>query len=187
VNARIVADRFELQSSARSGGMGVVYRARDTATGSSVALKLLRADVDEQQRFEREARLLAGLQHPAIVRYVAHGVTPQGELFLAMEWLDGEDLLHGIARQRLTVEETLFIARRIAAALAVAHARGVVHRDVKPGNIFLPAGAAERATLLDSGIARSARESLSMTTAGIVLGTPAYMAPEQGTQRHRSR
>jgi tetratricopeptide (TPR) repeat protein len=159
--------------------MAVVYRARDRMSGGAVAIKLFPTLATDAMRFEREVRVLAGLDHPAIVRYITHGTSPEGQLFLAMEWLEGEDLMSRLERAPLSQAESLVIAHRIAGALAAAHARGVVHRDVKPGNIFLPAGDPARATLLDFGIARVSNESLIKTTRGQLLGTPAYMAPEQ--------
>ena len=158
--------------------MGVVYRATDRDTGSPVALKLLaelRADLVE--RFAREVQALARLRHDRVVRYVAHG-TDQGRVWLAMEWLDGEDLAARLARGPLTVDETLALARAAAAALAAAHAAGLVHRDVKPSNLFLPMGSAGSAKLLDFGLVR-ALETEHLTRAGHNLGTPVYMSPEQ--------
>src|SRR5262245_11557540 len=112
--------------------MGSVYRAHDRHAGQPVALKLLGLiDEGADQRFVREARVLADLGHPAIVSYVAHGVLPTGVRWLAMEWLDGEDLARRLTRGPLAVGEALALARRVAAALAVAHRRGVVHRDIK--------------------------------------------------------
>ncbi len=93
-----VAGRFEIESLAGTGGMGAVYRARDLQTGERVALKLLRHDAQHRERFLREARLLAGMQHPGIVRYVDSGETPEGAPFLAMEWLEGETLDARLAR-----------------------------------------------------------------------------------------
>ncbi len=100
-----------------------------------------------EQRFAQEARLLAELNHPAItVRYVAHGETPEGQPYLAMQWLEGEELAKRLARSRLTVAESLEVARRVAGGLAAAHARGVVHRDVKPSNVLLVEAHPSRAT-----------------------------------------
>jgi serine/threonine protein kinase len=152
----VVADRFELDGLAGAGGMAAVYRARDRTSGQLVACKIVRTHgADHVARFEREAQLLAELSHPHIVRYVAHGRTADGALFLAMEWLHGEDLATRLARPApLAVAESVALARRVADALAVVHARGAVHRDVKPGNIFLPDGDPAAAKLLDFGVAR---------------------------------
>jgi len=174
----VVADRFEVEHLAGEGGMGAVYRARDRVTAETVALKVMRVEAgDYVERFVRESEILADLQHPAIVRYVAHGVTADGEPWLAMEWLEGEDLHARLARGTLTVHETLAIARRLTRALSRTHASGVVHRDLKPNNIFLVAGSIERAKLLDFGIARGGRSTLTRT--GTMMGTVGYMAPEQ--------
>ncbi len=175
----LVAERFEIERLASAGGMGTVYRARDVRGGGHVALKMLRAGGhDEGLRFEREARILAQLHHPGIVRYVDHGQTDAGVAWLAMEWLDGEDLGARLKRGRLSLDEVATLGRVAAEALAAAHARGVVHRDVKPSNLFLPGRAIERAKVIDFGIARGTEELIA-TLSGVVMGTPAYMAPEQ--------
>src|SRR6185369_8153558 len=123
----VVGERFEVERMARSGGMGAVFRARDRLTGEAVALKvLLGAGGRYDARFLVEAQVLAKLRHPSIVRYVAHGRTPAGQLWLAMEWLDGEDLAERIARGRPGIEASVAIAARAAEALGAAHARGVV-------------------------------------------------------------
>src|SRR5215472_8014395 len=174
----IVADRFEMGPQAGWGGMGVVYRALDRTTDSTVALKVLRGTKEEDaRRFAREIRVLAELPHPSIVRYVAHGTTPEGEAFLAMEWLEGEDLADRLEQQTLTVADSVAVIARAADALGVAHSRGVLHRDVKPSNLFLVGRDIERVKLLDFGVARIG--ALTQTSSGLAVGTPAYMAPEQ--------
>ncbi len=176
----IIADRFVLASEAGSGGMGTVFRAVDTLDGAEVAVKLLRGQqAIDIERFEREAGVLAELRHPGIVRYVAHGASRAGERYLAMEWLEGEDLAGRMFRLRLTVAESLRVMRRSAAALAFAHERGLVHRDVKPSNIFIVRGDLDEVKLLDFGIAHVTRDQPRLTGTGVVLGTPGYMAPEQ--------
>jgi tetratricopeptide (TPR) repeat protein len=176
----LVDDRFEIEATAGTGGMGTVYRARDRRLGVKVALKLLHGGPDhlETQRFAREAEVLASLTHAGIVRYVAHGTSPAGD-YLATEWLDGEDLSDRLARRGLTVAESVTLARRVARALAGAHARGIIHRDIKPSNLFLPGGDIERVKVLDFGIARFTRATRAVTTTGTLIGTPGYMAPEQ--------
>jgi tetratricopeptide (TPR) repeat protein len=162
--------------------MGAVYRARDRQSGERVALKLLHPEgggAQAAERFDREARLLAELRHPGIVSYVAHGEAPDGRRFLAMEWLDGEDLAARLLRARLSLADSLLLLRRVAEALEVTHARGVVHRDLKPGNVFLVGGDVARPKLLDFGVARRVVSSRAMTRAGALVGTPDYMAPEQ--------
>jgi tetratricopeptide (TPR) repeat protein len=182
----VVADRFTLQRLAGRGGMGVVYQAHDAVSGRAVALKLLHpsSDSDLCLRFTREAEVLYRLRHPGIVSYVAHGLAREGLPFLAMEWLEGEDLARRLARQPLSLSETLLLMRRCAAALSAAHAQGIIHRDLKPTNLYLPCGRVEDVVLLDFGLARIATPSLPPLTADMaVLGTPGYMAPEQATSQ----
>src|SRR5262249_28349543 len=112
--------------------MGSVFRAKDRHTGRTVAVKSVVGDPASMERFRREAALLSELSHPAIVEYVAHGETAAAELFIAMEWLSGEDLEARLKRGRLSAEEAVAVGRAAAEALAVAHARGIVHRDIKP-------------------------------------------------------
>jgi tetratricopeptide (TPR) repeat protein len=156
--------------------MGRVYRATDRTTGAAVALKVMTA-AGRDARFAREVEILERLRHPAVVRHIAHGLTSDGGLFLAMEWLDGEDLSARLARGAMGVAETLALARRTLDGLAAAHETGVVHRDLKPGNIHLGGASVEHAKLLDFGVARLADATVTRT--GAVLGTPGYMAPEQ--------
>lgn len=175
-----IAGRFALEEEVVDGPVARLFRARDRRTGARVAIKLLRADVEgDVQRFQRECDALAALRHPGVARYVAHGATPAGEPFLAREWLDGEDLASALARGPLLVEDVLALGQAAAAALGAMHARGVVHRDVKPANLFLPDGEIARVKLLDLGLARRARVNRSTTRNGSLLGTPGYMAPEQ--------
>ena len=173
-------DRFELQRQVGSGGTATVYRALDRQTGALVALKILHGRSSEQTgRFGQEAEVLAELSHPAVVRYVAHGSTPLGEHYLAMEWLEGENLSDRLAGGALTIGESVDLGRRVADALASAHRRGIVHRDIKPSNLFLPNGRLEEAKLLDFGLARRLFDPRRITEAGGIMGTPMYMAPEQ--------
>ncbi|WP_437717224.1 protein kinase [Sorangium sp. So ce448] len=179
----LFAGRFELDRAAGSGGMGAVYRAIDRETGEPVALKVglhaEHAEADQAERFRREARVLAGLYHPAIARHVAHGVTAEGRQYLAMEWLDGEDLAARLRRGPLGLDESLALAARAAEALGAVHLRGVVHRDVKPANLFLPGGDVAAVKILDFGIARAPDVTHTLTNPDAPVGTPAYMAPEQ--------
>jgi len=178
--AHIIADRFDVVGLAGAGGAASVYRATDRHSGQTVAVKVLRGNpsAEDIERFAREAALLAQFSHPAIVRYVTHG-REEGGLYLAMEWLEGMTLSQRLARKALSIDETLTLVRGLAEALGCAHARGMVHRDVKPGNIFLVDGEAEKVKLLDFGIARLRSASAEITRTGIVVGTPGYMAPEQ--------
>jgi eukaryotic-like serine/threonine-protein kinase len=173
----VLADRFVIERLAGRGGMGAVYRALDRMTGTLVALKVMARAGQDNERFAQEARVLSELSHPTIVRYVVHGTTSRGEPFLAMEWLEGEDLSDRLARTGLTVEESVSVAIRVAEGLAAAHARGVVHRDVKPSNVLLPGGDPRAAKLLDFGVARLGQRP--MTRTGRAIGTAGYMAPEQ--------
>jgi tetratricopeptide (TPR) repeat protein len=166
--------------------MGCVYRASDSLTGQRVALKLLHAvtSPDVAYRFNREAVLLAELRHPAIVSYVAHGLSEGRQPFLAMEWLDGVDLAHLLSRGPLEVRESVLLLRRAAEALAAAHQQGIVHRDIKPSNLFLRSGRLEDVVVLDFGLARHAEPTLvGVTGSDAVLGTPGYMAPEQASSQ----
>src|SRR5262249_30644452 len=136
-------------------------------------------DPADAARFANEARLLLELDYAGIVRGIAHGTTDDGRPYLAMQWLEGETLATYLERQRLTVDEAMRFTRQVAEALAVLHRRGIVHRDVKPSNLFLVDGKLERVTLLDLGIARAAEATGGFTAPGAIVGTPAYMAPEQ--------
>jgi eukaryotic-like serine/threonine-protein kinase len=175
----IVADRFVIEHLAGSGGMGAVYRAFDRTSQMPVAIKVLRAHADNDVgRFLRETRILRDIDDRRVVRYVAHGALPSGEPYLAMEWLEGEDLAVRLARGRLSCEEGLDLGVAVAEALGTLHDRGIVHRDLKPSNIFLVGGRIDGVKLLDLGIAR-AESSTRKTATGTLLGTVSYMAPEQ--------
>lgn len=172
-------DRFVVQGLAGSGGMGTVYRALDRLTGARVALKVVAAEgAEAATRLAVEAEALAALDHPAIVRPIAFGTAPNGRPFLAMEWLDGEDLAARLERGSLAPAQVIALGKRVAEALAAAHERGIVHRDIKPHNLLLPGGQIERVKVVDFGLARlgAARR---LTPHDALLGTPGYMAPEQ--------
>jgi tetratricopeptide (TPR) repeat protein len=182
----LIAGRFTLEALAGRGGMGTVYRATDRHTGRPVALKLMHglSSPEATYRFNREAVLLAELRHPAIVSYVAHGVADMGWPFLAMEWLEGEDLAKALAHKPLSLHETLALLRRAAEALASAHRQGIVHRDIKPSNLFLRTRRPEDVVVLDFGLARYVGPTLvGVTQSNMVLGTPGYMAPEQASSQ----
>jgi eukaryotic-like serine/threonine-protein kinase len=173
-----IANRFQLHERAGAGGMGVVRRGIDLTTGQVVAVKLLHSG-QGADRFLREAAVLAELDHPAIVRFIAHGATEQGRLYIAMEWLDGRTLSEFLlARPIFSPDEAVTLARRLGEGLAAAHAAGVVHRDIKPSNVILPGDSLERATLIDFGVARRALEP-RLTAVGMLVGTASYMSPEQ--------
>jgi len=177
--AELIGERFEIEKLAARGGMGLVYRARDRWSDEPVALKMVEAQVAQAvERFAREARVLAELHHPGIVRYLGHGRTGEGSLWLAMEWLEGEDLGVRLGQTELSAAEAVGIATQAAAALAAAHNRRIVHRDIKPSNLFLVDWRSNQTKLLDFGIARLIRGQ-GVTATGAMIGTPAYMAPEQ--------
>ncbi|MBL9007903.1 MAG: protein kinase [Myxococcales bacterium] len=183
----VVNDRFAIEREAGRGGMGIVYKAVDLNTGQSVALKILRRGTQanrdrDRERFEREAQVLSTLRHPAIVSYVAHGQTPEGHHFLAMEWIDGEPLTDRLRHARMNIPEALTLLRLLASGLAEAHRLGIIHRDLKPSNILLRHGKLSGATILDFGIARGGILPV-VTQTGIIVGTPEYMSPEQARGR----
>ncbi len=176
-----VAGRFVIEREAGVGGMGLVYRALDSESGQVVALKVLHARDDaSRDRFEREARILSALSHPAIVGYVAHGQA-EGRPFLAMQWLDGEPLSVRLRKGRLTVDDAIRLALCVAEALSCAHEAGVLHRDVKPSNLILDSESSVR--VVDFGVARRLRETVAVTTTGMIVGSCAYMSPEQALAR----
>ncbi len=182
--------RYEILAPLGAGGMGEVYRARDTRLARDVAVKVLPAavaeDPDRRRRFEREARAVAALSHPNVV--AIHDVGAEGSVvFAVMELLQGETLGARLRRGPLPLEAAVEIAGAVAEGLASAHQRGIVHRDLKPENIFLTTDG--RVKLLDFGLARltdsasshtqTRLESGGDTEAGLALGTLGYMAPEQ--------
>ncbi len=177
----VLAERFEIERRVSAGGMSAVYRAHDRRLGGQVAVKLLygRDASEHRERMVREARILEKLSHPGIVRYVAHGETSDAQPYLAMEWITGETLSKRLARTGLTMGESVRLVTRVAETLAVAHAKGVIHRDIKPGNLILRDADVDRPTLIDFGIARMGLGASAITNTGVMLGTLGYMAPEQ--------
>ena len=180
--ATALGDRYALEEELGRGGSAVVYVARDVRLRRRVALKVLppelafRAGVRE--RFLREAQTAAQLSHPNVVPIYAADDT-QGVAWLAMALVEGETLGRYMARVGpAPVDEARRILAQVADALAYAHARGVVHRDVKPDNVLLDRESG-RALVADFGIARAAEEGTKLTATGIAVGTPAYMSPEQ--------
>ena len=200
-NARL--GPYEIRSTLGAGGMGEVYRARDTRLNRDVAIKVLREDdaasVESRSRFEREARAIAALNHPNIVAVYDFGIEA-GQQYIVSELVEGESLRGLLPGKPVPIRKLLDIATQVADGLAAAHAAGVVHRDLKPENIMLARDG--RVKILDFGLARqgvagaksggsgansdttatfaSARdESENLTEAGTVLGTASYMSPEQ--------
>ena len=176
----LIDDRFVVERIAGAGGMATVYRALDRQAGIHVALKLVHEeDAEMARRFDHEAQSLAELRHPHVVRYVAHGsMTPRGR-WLAMEWLEGEDLAARLTRGPLSIEDSITLGARVARALEAAHRHRVIHRDIKPSNLILIGSSVEEVRLIDFGIAQNASTSRRVTETGMAIGTPGYMAPEQ--------
>jgi eukaryotic-like serine/threonine-protein kinase len=184
----MLTDSLLLERELGSGGMGTVWLARNCALDSHVAVKVLHAHGGGQadvarQRFEREARGLARLDHPHIVRIFDFGITIDGEPYIVMELLRGEDLKARLERVgRLSPAETASIVAQACKALTRAHAEGVVHRDIKPANLFLlpTDGEEDFVKVLDFGVAKFASsDEMAMTSTGTLMGTPSFMSPEQ--------
>src|SRR6201981_2473065 len=185
---------YEILSAIGAGGMGEVYQAHDTKLGRDVAIKVLPGafahDAEKLSRFQREAKMLAALNHPNIA--TIHGLEQSGSTsYLVMELVPGETLADRVKREGVVpVEEALTIAKQIAEALEAAHEKGIIHRDLKPANVKVtPEG---KVKVLDFGLAKafegdSAAEDMSnsptlacaATMQGVILGTAAYMSPEQ--------
>ena len=159
---------YRIEQKIGQGGMGTVYRATDTRLHRPVAIKISRSLFDE--RFEREARVISSLNHAHIC--TLHDIGPD---YMVMELVEGETLAQKLERGRLPIEQTLLHGREIADAMAAAHAKGVVHRDMKPANIMLTKAGVK---VLDFGLAKSSQDE-NLTGSSVVMGTPAYMAPEQ--------
>lgn len=183
-------DRYVIIAPLGQGGMGRVYRARDTRLGRDVAIKVLLEqfahDPVRQARFEREARAVAALSHPNILGIHDYG-TEEGVCYAVMELLEGESLRERVARSALPWREAVTIGNAIAEGLAAAHAKGIIYRDLKPENVFLTADG--RVKILDFGLAQiqpvataeldTAPSVPALTDTGAVMGTAGYMSPEQ--------
>ncbi|MFO0613498.1 MAG: serine/threonine-protein kinase [Polyangiaceae bacterium] len=179
----IVADRYRVLREVGGGAMGSVYEVEHVTLGTRHAMKVLHANLirpEFVERFDREASETAKTKHPGIVSVTDHGGLPDGARYLVMELLEGETLQRRIDRAPLPIDEVVEIGRAALDALAAAHARGLVHRDLKPDNLFCPSAAAGPSIkILDFGIAKSASDGRHLTSDGALLGTPKYMAPEQ--------
>jgi predicted Ser/Thr protein kinase len=183
--------RYRLVSEIGRGAMGIVYLGEDEGLGRRVAIKTILASMDTAEqagylaRFKQEAKALGGLNHPSIITVFEFG-DEGGIAYLAMEYLEGKDLRELISARKLDLASAVDVAAQVADGLAFAHGRGVVHRDVKPGNVMVIEG--NRAKVMDFGIAR-VRTSDLKTQTGLMLGSPRYMSPEQVLGRavdHRS-
>jgi serine/threonine-protein kinase len=186
---RVVDERYRIDAQIGEGGMGIVYRAEHLRLNRPVALKVLQQEYvdndDIKMRFDRECRALAALSHPNIVSITDYGVVDQTP-YLVMELLEGDTLHHRLRHGGLPPERAIAIARQMLRALAHAHRQGMVHRDFKPGNIFLRPlpDDTDHVTILDFGLVRfvagtAEGDRAQLTNVGTMLGTPAYMAPEQ--------
>jgi GAF domain-containing protein len=188
---RTIDNKYRIEQLLGRGGMGAVYRARDMRLNRLVAVKVVRAellgDPEARRRFRQEAQIVARLQHPAIVSVFDFGTLADGGAYLVMELVRGEDLRRVLQREgRLDLKRALPILTTVCAAIEAAHREGVLHRDLKPENILLPGGDVE-AKVLDFGVAKVIDDlqapvteaATIVTSAGMIVGTPAYMAPEQ--------
>jgi serine/threonine-protein kinase len=182
----VIAGKYELEEKLGQGGMGAVFRARNTTLDMPVAIKLIRADLNRELlsgRLLQEARAAAKLSHPAIVRVFDVGQTALGEPFIVMELLSGESLSSVMDREgRLTSSRAVQLLLPIADALSAAHGKGFVHRDVKPDNVFIVVTEEQlQPKLVDFGIVKLEQrdKNSQLTQVGTVLGSPDYMSPEQ--------
>jgi len=187
----VFAERFCIQKSLGVGGMGTVYEATDLSKeGEAIALKVLKKaklmDGEAQQRFRREAEILASINHPGIVQIKGFGQARDGTPWIAMERLHGETLRQRVEREgALSPAQLVPILYAVAEPLTEAHATGIVHRDLKPDNIFLSSDVAAPVKILDFGLSTSL-SSKKLTRTGTVIGTPRYMSPEQIASAHAS-
>lgn len=184
LRAAVLGNRYELGTRLGEGGMGVVYRARDTVLGRTVAVKVFRDGAEVIARTTSEVHLLAGLNHPGLVTLYDAQVGESEPLYLVMEYVDGPSLDERLTRGALSHASVARIGRDLAEALHVVHQAGIVHRDIKPANVLLRASSVPdeefHAKLADFGIAYLV-DSTRLTTPGTVVGSVAYLSPEQVT------
>ena len=178
-----LATRYTLDRDLGRGGMASVVLARDVVHGNPVALKVLHPELASTvgaDRFKREIRVAASLQHPNILGIIDAGQTEQGHLWFTMPFVEGENVYERLQReQQIAPAEALRIATAVAGALAYAHKHGVVHRDMKPDNILL---SGDEILVADFGVARAVTEvAEKLTATGMIVGTPTYMSPEQAS------
>ena len=178
-----LADRYTLDRDLGRGGMASVVLARDLQNDRLVALKVLHPELAPTvggDRFKREIRVAAKLQHPNILSVLDSGETPGGQLWFTMPYVEGENVYERLQREhQFTPAEALRIAFSAASALTYAHKQGVVHRDIKPDNIML---AGDQVLVADFGVARAVSEvAEKLTATGMIVGTPTYMSPEQAS------
>ncbi len=191
LSGRLIGSRYRLDKKLGQGGMGVVYTATQESLGRGVAVKVLlpflAADAGLVARFKAEAERAGRLSHPHIVQIFDFGADPDGVAWIAMELLDGEPLGDRIDRGALSEEDVVRIGRETLSALEAAHASRLVHRDLKPDNVFLARvpGVGESVKVLDFGIAKAldSEGAQKLTATGMLIGTPLYMAPEQAAGR----
>jgi ligand-binding sensor domain-containing protein/tRNA A-37 threonylcarbamoyl transferase component Bud32 len=180
-----VLERYRLTTLLGEGGMGSVFAAKDEKLEREVALKVIRAeklsDPEARFRLDREARALARVSHPSVIGLFDSGELEDGSAFLVMELLSGRDLADVLLRHgRGSPPQVATLLRQVGSGLAAAHRAGVIHRDVKPANIFVISGRDTlQSKVLDFGLAREVRAEAGLTQAGVLMGTPAYMSPEQ--------
>ncbi len=184
---RVLDGRYEMLERIGEGGMGVVYKARQVSIDRIVAIKMLAPhmakDPNWVKRFNNEAMACSRLQHPNTIRMFDFGQTSEGRLFMTMEFLDGQSLRQAIATgSPMAPVRVLKILIQCCASLAEAHNLGIIHRDIKPDNVFLLnlAGSPDFVKLLDFSVAKLLQNDAMRTQAGVVFGTPQYMSPEQG-------
>jgi len=186
VRAKLRVGRFIVRSVLGRGAFGMVYRAYDPVLDREVALKTPRFaddDATSYERFLREAKAAAKLRHPNIVAVFESGEA-EGEPFIASEYVDGTVLLALLKQQTIDIHTTVDWIRQVAEALDYAHSEGIVHRDIKPGNMMISRSG--RPQIMDFGLAKRFEESAGVTTEGTIVGTPAYMSPEQARGQQAS-